>query len=145
VRPFWLLFLAALVGACGDGPEIPVDVVDVQIVAADTSWSASYAGPLEVRAGREVHVPLGAEVRLSLASRDYISIFSAPGLGLRDIAAPGLPREHRFRATARGVFEVRGDELCGLPHTEKSRGTLVVEEAGAFRDWMRRRAEETRR
>jgi cytochrome c oxidase subunit II len=145
VRSLWLFFAAALLGACGDAPEIPVDAVDVRILAADTSWSASYAGPLEVRAGREVHVPLGADVRLSLASRDYISMFSAPGLGLRDIAAPGLPREHRFRATTPGVFEVRGDELCGLPHTEKSRGTLVVEEARAFRDWMRERARETRR
>jgi cytochrome c oxidase subunit II len=145
VRSLRLLVPTALLGACAAPPEIPVDAVDVRILAADTSWSASYAGPLELSAGREVHVPLGADVRLSLGSRDYISIFSAPGLGLRDIAAPGLPRELRFRATTPGVFEVRGDELCGLPHTEKARGTLIVEEAGAFRDWVREKARETRR
>jgi cytochrome c oxidase subunit II len=145
VRSLRFVLPAVLLGACVHAPETSVDAVDVRILAADTSWSASYGGPLALRAGREVHVPLGADVRLFLASRDYISIFSAPGLGLRDIAAPGLPRELRFRATTPGVFEVRGDELCGLPHTEKSRGTLVVEEARAFRDWMRERARETRR
>lgn len=145
MRPLRYLLPAALLGACGKAPEIPVDAVAVQLLAADTSWTASYAGPVSLSAGREVHVPLGAEVRLSLASRDYISIFSAPALGLRDVAAPGLPRELRFRATTPGVFEVRGDELCGRPHTEKARGTLVVEGAGAFRDWMRLKARETRR
>ena len=137
------LLLPALLGACEEGAEIPVRAVDFRILSADTSWSASYAGAREVPAGREVHVPLGADVRVSLASRDYISIFSAPGLGLRDIAAPGLPREFRFRADTAGTFEVRGDELCGQPHTERSRGTLVVEDPAAFRAWMQRRMRET--
>jgi cytochrome c oxidase subunit 2 len=138
------LLLPALLGACEESAEVPVRAVDVRILSAQTSWTASYVGDREVPAGREVHVPLGADVRLSLASRDYISIFSAPGLGLRDVAAPGLPREFRFRADTAGTFEVRGDELCGLPHDERSRGTVVVEDPSAFQAWMQRRMRETR-
>lgn len=115
------------------------------MVAHDTTWQASYLvarphGVAEIPTGREVHVPLGAEVVLALASRDYISDFALPRLGLRDFAAPGLPSEFRFRAMRPGRFDLRGDELCGRPHDERSRGWLVVEDPDAFRAWVDRQA-----
>ena len=39
---------------------------------------------------------------------------------------------------------LRGDELCGLPHTDKTRGLLVVEDAAAFRAWVKNKRLETR-
>ena len=74
-----------------------------------------------------------------LASRDYISDFTLPQLGLRDFAAPDLPSELHFRADRAGRYDVRGDEFCGLPHTDKTRGWLIVEDAAAFRAWMHQR------
>jgi cytochrome c oxidase subunit II len=132
-------------GGC-DARAVRVDTVEVRLVAQDTSWHASYViqdghRATEVPTGREVHVPLGAEVRLALSSRDYISDFRVPELGLRDFAAPELPSEFRFRADRRGRYDVRGDELCGLPHTDKTRGTLVVEDPASFRTWVRTRTE----
>ncbi len=123
-----------------------VDAVDVRLVAQDTSWHASYIihqanRATEVPTGREVHVPLGADVRLALSSRDYISDFRLPELGLRDFAAPDLPSEFRFRADRAGRYDVRGDELCGLPHTDRTRGTLIVEDRESFRAWVRGRTE----
>jgi cytochrome c oxidase subunit II len=94
-----------------------------------------------VPTGREVHVPLGAEVRLTLTSRDYISDFTLPQLGLRDFAAPDLPSEFRFRADRAGRYDVRGDELCGRPHSERTRGVLVVEDAASFRAWIRKQSQ----
>jgi len=140
-------------GGCDALPAVPVDAVDLRLVAQDTSWQASYVlhgahGSTEVPTGREVHVPLGADVRLALASRDYISDFRLPALGLRDFAAPDLPSEFRFRADRTGRFDVRGDELCGRPHTDKTRGTLVVEDPASFRAWvqqLRREASNARR
>jgi len=85
-----------------------------------------------------VHVPIGADVRLVLTSRTYISDFRLPALGLRDFAAPDLPSEFRFRAVRAGRYDVRGDELCGRPHTDKTRGWLVVEDAESFQSWIRR-------
>jgi cytochrome c oxidase subunit 2 len=135
-------------GACGVRPTIPVDVVDVRLVAQETSWHASYVIPQahrtnEVPTGREVHVPIGADVRLALSSRDYISDFRLPELGLRDFAAPDLPSELRFRADRAGRYEVRGDELCGLPHTDRTRGVLIVEDAASFRAWVQNQTEGT--
>lgn len=148
IRNTWFaLGLASMLaaGGCDAGRAVAVDAVEVQLVAEDTSWHASYLVPgasgraTEVPTGREVHVPLGAAVRLALTSRDYISDFTLPELGLRDFAAPDLPSDLRFRANRVGRFRVRGDELCGLPHTDRTRGWLVVEDATAFRAWIRER------
>ncbi len=147
------LFLAsasALAG-CGADPDLRLDVVDVQLMAEDTSWRASYLlqqpskGAMQIATGREVHVPLGADVTLRLASRAYIADFALPQFGLRDFAAPDLPSQLHFRADRAGRFDVRGDELCGRPHTDKTRGWLVVEDAAAYRVWMHERARDMNR
>jgi heme/copper-type cytochrome/quinol oxidase subunit 2 len=137
-------FVAATL-ACGGAPQAGLHEVEVRMVAHDTTWQATYLiarphGVEEIPTGREVHVPIGAEVVLALASRDYISDFALPGFGLRDFAAPGLPSELRFRATRPGRFDLRGDELCGRPHDERARGWLIVEDAEAYRAWVDRQA-----
>lgn len=144
--------LVALAGCDGsDGASIRADAVDVRILAHDTSWEASYlvaapqGAPVEVPTGREVHLPVGASVTLSLASREFICIFSMPDLGLHDFAAPGLPADFHFKADSAGRHELRGDEMCGRPHTDKTRGHLVVEDAAAFRSWVHDREAEARR
>ena len=137
-------------GSCDARPAVRTDAVDVRLVAQGTTWHASYLfqdahGAIEVPTGREVHVPLGADVRLALTSRDYISDFRLPEFGLRDFAAPDLPSEFRFRANRAGRYDMRGDELCGLPHTDKTRGTLIVEDPEAFRTWIEGRREGNRK
>ena len=131
--------LCAALSACDAPRSIGVDAVNVRLVAEDTTWHAAYlTGQQELPTGREVHVPVGADVRLVLTSRTYISDFRLPALGLRDFAAPDLPSELRFRAARAGRYDVRGDELCGRPHTDKTRGWLVVEDAASFQAWIRK-------
>ena len=148
------LLCAALgiAGRAGPAAEIRaagMGRIEVRMVAHDTTWQAAYlveaprGGAAEVPTGREVHVPLGAEVTLALASRDYISDFALPDLGLRDFAAPGLPSAFRFRADRPGRYVLRGDELCGRPHDERSRGLLIVEDPAAFQAWLARRTRES--
>ena len=145
------LAAVAGLGGCDARPAVRVDAVDVRLVAQDTSWHATYVMPerhgaaRSVPTGREVHVPLGAEVRLALTSRDYISDFTLPQLGLRDFAAPDLPSEIHFRADRAGRYDMSGDELCGLPHTDKTRGWLVVEDAASYRAWVRKRTQGNRK
>jgi cytochrome c oxidase subunit II len=134
----WGVICAAF-SACAPPRSVDVDAVDVRLVAEDTTWRAAYlAGRQELPTGREVHVPIGADVRLVLTSRKYISDFRLPALGLRDFAAPDLPSEFRFRAARAGRYDVQGDELCGRPHTDKTRGWLVVEDAESFHAWIRK-------
>jgi heme/copper-type cytochrome/quinol oxidase subunit 2 len=136
-----LLLGVALSGACSAPGLLRTEAVEVEVLAHDTSWTARLLGALEggakvkLEAGREVHVPLGAEVTLALSSRDYICLFALPELGVRDFAAPGLPARFTFAASREGRFALRGDELCGLPHGEATRGLLVVESAELFQRW----------
>lgn len=138
--------LSLVVSSCAAEPAVPVDAVSVRVVAQRTTWHASYilAGPerhsIEVATGREIHVPLGASVTIALASGEYIADFAMPALGVHDFAAPGLPSMVHFRASRAGRYDVRSGELCGLPHDDRSRGTLIVEAAGAYRAWLRTRA-----
>ena len=149
--------LAGLVALVGCGHAAPVDDhavqdgVDVRLDGEGSTWRASLLLPagkagavLEVPVGREVHVPLGAEVRFALTSRDYICDFSLPELDARDFAAPELPGQLRVRPGHVGRYQLRGDELCGLPHGDQARGVLVVEDHGSWKSWVaaRRRATE---
>jgi heme/copper-type cytochrome/quinol oxidase subunit 2 len=128
--------IAGALAACRAGsPRADLTRTELRLVASDTSWSASYL-PLDVSTGREIHVPLGAVVTLTLESRDYVALFSIPSFGLREFASPGLPAKWEFRPDGAGSYEIRGDELCGLPHGERTRGRLVVESAASYERWM---------
>jgi cytochrome c oxidase subunit 2 len=141
VTKILILLVGAAALGCRAGPEAGaagMRSLEVRMLAHDTTWHAAYIlSAAEVPTGREVHVPLGAYVTLDLLSRDFISDFALPAFGLRDFAAPGLPSAFRFRATRPGRYVLRGDELCGRPHDERTRGVLVVEDAAAFRAWLR--------
>lgn len=130
------LATAVLLVACSRPVKgLRTDAVTVRLSAHDTSWDSTVtSGEASLAAGHEVHVPLGADVQIALASREFVSIFSFPELGLRDFAAPGLPSSLKFHAGKQGTFTVEGDELCGRPHTD-AKGVIIVEDERAFRAW----------
>jgi len=135
--------------ACGPDLPVPVDVVNVRLVAQDRSWHASYvlatsAGGVEVPTGRELHVPLGAGVHLALSSPDFISTFTVDDLDLRHFAAPDLPSHVTLSAERVVRHELRGDELCGRPHGARARGWLVIDRPADYQTWVRRQAREAR-
>jgi len=143
---------ALLVSSMACGPELPVPLgtVTVRLIAQDRSWHASYVLATEgghgfdVPTGREVHVPLGAEVRLSLNSPDFISTFTVDDLDLRHFAAPELPTQVAFFADRVGRHELRGDEMCGRPHDARPRGWLVIDRPADYQQWVRTHAWEAR-
>lgn len=136
---------------CGTDLPVPLDAVNVRLLAQNRSWHASYdmtdaAGrAIEVPTGREVHVPLGASVHFTMNSPEFVGAFTVPDLDLRRFAAPGLPSQVNFFADRVGAHEIRGDEMCGRPHTERSRGWLVIDSPTAYQRWVRRQVREARR
>ena len=148
ILPVLALLLSST--ACGPDLPVPVDVVNVRLVAQDRSWHASYllttsAGHgVEVPTGREVHVPLGAGVHLAFSSPDFISTFTVDDLDFRHFAAPDLPSQVTFFADRVGRHELRGDELCGRPHDARARGWLVIDRPVDYQRWVRMQAREGR-
>lgn len=140
-----------IVGGCHPDSAFDTHVISVRLMAENRSWHASYLFPTipgpaaELSTGREVHVPVGARVRLLLASRDFVSDFRVNGLGLREFAAPYFSSELTVEVTRPGRYEIRGDEMCGLPHTDRTRGWLVVEQKASYRSWITRRISEQRK
>ena len=67
---------------------------------------------MQVATGREVHVPIGADVTLRLASRTYIADFALPQLGLRDFAAPDLRLSCTF-GRSRGRYDSAATSSAG--------------------------------
>ncbi len=137
---------ASTLGACGlSAAAVPIDRVTVRVRAQDLAWSASYSiernGKVEeIATGREIHLPIGAQVTLRLESRDFICIFAAPGVALHDFASPGLSGEFSLRPEHAARVELRGDEMCGQPHGEKTRGWLIIEDPQAFQRWVSQRS-----
>ena len=147
------LALCGLAGlaACARGAALDDrairDGLEVRLDGEGSTWRATLLRPTgrdgsvtEIALGREVHVPLGAEVRFTLTSRDFICDFALPQLGQRDFAAPGLPGQMRVRPERVGRYELRGDEMCGLPHGELALGWLVVENHRSWQAWLAARA-----
>ena len=137
--------LALLVSSCASGPavdaNVPLDAVSVRVVAQRVTWHAAYyltrgGVPIEVDTGREIHVPIGASVTVALGGGEFVAELAMPQLGVRDFAAPGLASHIHFRASRAGRFDVRGGEMCGLPHDARADGVLVVEAADAYRAWV---------
>ena len=139
------------IAACARGAEVDDrairDGLDVRLDGEGSTWRATLLRPTgrdgrvtEIGLGREVHVPLGAEVRFALTSRDFICDFELPDLGQRDFAAPGLPGQMRVRPERVGRYQLRGDEMCGLPHGGLALGWLVVEDHRAWQAWLAARA-----
>ena len=149
-RGYLVVALLLPVMACGPELVVPLDNVNVRLIAQDRSWRASYvlateAGrDVEVPTGREVHVPLGARVRLVLNSPDFISAFTVDDLDVRHFAAPELPTQVTVFADRVGRHELRGDEMCGRPHDARARGWLVIDRPADYQQWVRRQAREAR-
>ena len=136
--------------ACGPDLPVPLDTVNIRLIAQDRSWRASYVlatearRDVEVPTGREVHVPLGAEVHLALHSPDFVSTFTVDDLDVRHFAAPDLPTQVSFFADRIGRHELRGDEMCGRPHDARARGWLVVDRPADYQRWVRTLPRENR-
>jgi cytochrome c oxidase subunit 2 len=142
------LVVALLLAACGprgdgDAGAVPGPAAagadpasgpfEVEMTGQDFEWHVRYAGPDgrlgtadDLHGWRDLHVPVGADVRIHLRSRDYIYNLALPHLGLKEVAVPELEFSLAFEAGERGTFELRGDQMCGWTHP-KLLGTLHVE------------------
>jgi len=60
-------------------------------------------------------VPPGIDVKLELASSDYVYLMDLPDLKLKQICVPGLSYSLSFRTPESGEFEMPVGNFCGVP------------------------------
>jgi cytochrome c oxidase subunit 2 len=138
-----VLFVMSLrtLGALAVPPAEPAIAIDV--MGHQWWWSISYEGPDDgFVTANEIHVPVGAPVRVRLRSADVIHSFWVPSLAGKLDLIPGKTTETWIQADRVGVYRGQCAEYCGLQHARMA--LLVVaqppEEFEAWRQAQRRPA-----
>lgn len=121
--------------------ESPLPDLEVRAVAKQFRWRFRYPGP-DARFGTdddhevdsELHVPVGAQLRLVLQSEDVIHSFFLPAARLKQDVVPGRQAAVWLRPEQVGRFEIACAELCGFAHYTM-RAFLVVHSPDDYRQW----------
>jgi len=98
------------------------------IQAEGRQWSWVYQYPNEDRfklkdgtylvGAEEIHVPVGAKVRIELSAADVIHDFFVPQIGGKKDAVPGRKTELWVQADRAGVYKGQCAEFCGDGHAD---------------------------
>lgn len=100
-------------------------------------WEVRYP-QLGVVTANEIHLPVGAAVRLDLKSADVIHSFWAPNLqGKRDMF-PGLTTSLWISAGQAGIYRGQCAEYCGVQHALMA-FTVIALPREQFDQWAARR------
>jgi cytochrome c oxidase subunit 2 len=131
--------LAAMGRERAERPALTIDVMGHQ-----WWWEARYRFPDlpdQFATANEIHIPVGAPVRLVLTTKDVIHSFWVPQLQGKIDLIPGDTNELRLVARRAGTYRGICSEFCGMEHAKM--GIIVVaEDSATFRRWARQQLAE---
>jgi cytochrome c oxidase subunit II len=107
----------------------------MQIYAVGKQWMWKFQHPEGVREINALHVPLGQNVRMIMASEDVIHSFFVPAFRVKQDVVPGRFTQAWFRATRTGEFHLFCTEYCGTQHSGMI-GTVTVLEPSDYEAWL---------
>jgi len=130
-----ILFVLTIrtIGAVAEPEKAPNDV-NVHIIGHQWWWEFDYPDQ-NIKTANELHVPVGANVHLTLDSVDVIHSFWVPQLSHKIDVIPGQTNHLWFRAFQMGEFSGQCAEFCGLNHANM-RIRVVVDSNQQFVDWI---------
>ena len=125
-----------------DPDRIPANAYQINMIATQFEWNATYAGSdgqfdtSDDFVSRNVlHIPVAQPVVVNLIAQDVIHSFFLPEFRVKQDAVPGMITPVWFEATQTGEFTLACAELCGLGHYTMG-GTVVVHSQADFQDWL---------
>jgi cytochrome c oxidase subunit II len=132
------LFLAMGMFAWGavvyvDFRNTPKDTLDIYVIGKQWMWKAQQ--PNGLREINELHVPVGRNVRLVLASEDVIHDFFVPAFRVKMDVVPGHYNTMWFRPTKPGRYHFFCSQYCGTNHSVMG-GWVTVMEAQDYAAWL---------
>jgi cytochrome c oxidase subunit 2 len=86
-------------------------------------------------ANPELHLPLGAEVKMALRSIDVLHQYAVPQFRVKMDMVPGTVTHFWFKTTRVGSFDALCEQLCGIAHFAM-RGRVVVENESEYQAWL---------
>lgn len=110
----------------------------VHLAGHEWWWEVEYADTSphgRVLTANEIHIPVGAPVRLELSSTDVIHSLWVPELaGKRDLV-PGYDRVVWLQADTAGVYRGQCAEFCGLQHAHMAL-YVIADPPDRFESWL---------
>lgn len=115
--------------------ERPVLTIDV--TGHQWWWEVRYRFadlPNQFATANEIHIPVGAPVRVVLTSNDVIHSFWVPQLQGKIDLIPGDTNEVRLVVRRAGTYSGICSEFCGMEHAKMGL-TVIVEDSSTFTRW----------
>jgi cytochrome c oxidase subunit II len=111
----------------------PAQAMEIYGVGKQWMWKFQHMdGQREIN---QLHVPVGRDVKVILASQDVIHAFYVPAFRVKADVVPGRYSYVWFRATKPGRYHLFCAEYCGTMHSGMV-GEVVVMEPGEFQQWL---------
>jgi len=136
--------LLIMLGMFGWGAKVffdlhrpPANATEYFVVGKQWMWKFQH--PTGNREINELHVPVGAPVRLTMTSEDVIHSFYVPAFRSKSDVIPGRYSSLWFQATKTGTFPLFCAEYCGAEHSRMI-GQVVVMEPRDYEAWLVRGA-----
>src|SRR5467141_4376802 len=132
------LFLALTMFGWGavvyvDYRRAPMDTLDIYVIGKQWMWKVQQ--PTGLREINELHVPVGRNVKLILASEDVIHDFSVPAFRVKMDVVPGHYNTMWFRPTKAGRYHFFCQQYCGTNHALMG-GWVTVMEPSDYAAWL---------
>jgi len=135
IIPLFAVLSFAYLGAytLGETRRIDPQAMEISVTAQQFAFSFEY--PEYGIASKELYLPVGKQVHLSMTSKDVIHSFWVPEFRIKQDIVPGITTEYRITPTKLGSYKVRCAELCGAGHAYMLASVQVVSE-GQFESWV---------
>jgi cytochrome c oxidase subunit 2 len=132
------LFLALTMFGWGavvyvDYRRAPMDTLDIYVIGKQWMWKVQQ--PTGLREINELHVPVGRNVKLILASEDVIHDFAVPAFRVKMDVVPGHYNTMWFRPTKPGRYRFFCQQYCGTNHALMV-GWVTVMEPMEYAAWL---------
>lgn len=115
----------------------PGNAMEINVVGKQWMWKMEHPeGNSEID---ELHVPLGRNIKLTLASQDVIHSFFIPAFRIKQDVVPGRYSTLWFKANKLGSFHLFCSEYCGTHHSAMI-GSVIVMAQADYQKWLMRGA-----
>jgi len=111
----------------------PPDTLDIYLIGKQWMWKVQQ--PNGLKEINELHVPVGRNVRLTLASEDVIHDFFVPAFRVKMDVVPGHYNTMWFRPTKPGRYHFFCSQYCGTNHAIMG-GWVTVMEPTDYAAWL---------
>ena len=113
----------------------PPGALEINVIGKQWMWKVQH--PEGNREINELHVPVGRNVKLTLASQDVIHSFFLPSFRTKMDVVPGRYTTEWFQATRTGVYHLFCAEYCGTKHSGMV-GQVFVMDPAEYQAWLTR-------